>query len=1165
MAFLTSYPSLRSRTIVNGAPEGLEVFAIADLLNLSPEKPLLHIARDEARIAEIVETLQFILPDAEILTFPSWDCLPYDRVSPQADIITQRMNTLEKLSSSSWKAKKSCIITSVASLLQRIPPRNITANLSLNFKTGDILEPTHFKQFLSTNGYVRIDTVREPGEYSIRGGIIDIYPGGEEFPLRLDLFGDVIETIKVFDPLSQRTVDSKTEFKLQSMGEIVLTPEVIEHFRVSYRRTFGAGSISDPLYNTIITGSKYNGMEHWLPLFYERLETLFDYLPHATLTFDHQAQEACIAHFEKIQEHYKARIDFASLDQKTTGTPYRPLPPEQLYLNLDNCNDHINERAVVIFSPFAGLDHSQSNSLDIKGRRTLTEKKAGLKANVFEDLKDYIQEFHKNRQRVLITSCTKGSGERLFSLMQDHGIKPIVKIDSWEEAQKFPRNTILLATLDMEHGFTCPDFAVITETDLLGERMARPSKRKRRSDLFIKEASSLAPGDLVVHIEHGIGKFISLKVIDAVNAPHDCLCIEYEGGDKLFVPVENIEVLSRYGAEDSRANLDRLGSTAWQSRKARIKNRIKLIAEGLIQLAADRQIRTAESFSKCEGPFDEFCARFPYVETEDQDRAIQETIEDLASGKPMDRLICGDVGFGKTEVAMRTAFVVASSGKQVAIVTPTTLLCRQHYKNFSSRFGEFPFRVEQLSRLVTARRSLEIKKDLADGKINIIIGTHALLSKSIDFKDLALVIIDEEQHFGVAQKERLKELRSNVHVLTLTATPIPRTLQMALSGVRDMSLIATPPVDRLAIRTFVLPFDSVVIREAILREHYRGGQIFYVCPRIEDLTKVAELLRTIAPEVSFAIAHGQMPPTQLEKVMLGFCDGNYDVLLSTNIIESGIDIPTANTLIVHRSDLFGLSQLYQLRGRVGRSKVRAYAYLTLPANQVINPNAQRRLEVMSTLDSLGAGFQLASHDMDIRGAGNLVGEEQSGHIKEVGVELYQQLLEEAITALRATVDGEQTVLTSSNGWTPQINTGMPVLIPELYVHDLCLRLNLYRRLSGLDTFSEIEAFAAELIDRFGPLPSEVENLLQTVRIKQLCRTAGIEKLDAGAKGAVITFRNHTFSNPFGLLNYMNTQAGTAKVRPDQKLSFIRPWQDLKSRIQGLHRLLEDLAALAQKT
>ncbi|MBL0942640.1 MAG: DEAD/DEAH box helicase, partial [Alphaproteobacteria bacterium] len=607
--------------------------------------------------------------------------------------------------------------------------------------------------------------------------------------------------------------------------------------------------------------------------------------------FDHQAHEACIVRIEEIQEYYKARIDYASLDQTTTGVPYRSLPPEQLYLDLSTCNEYINGRTVIIFSPFAALDYSHENSLDLNGRLNLKETKTGLNTNVFENLKGYVQKLHKKRQRVLITSCTKGSGERLFSLMQDHGIKPIVKINSWQEAQKFPLNTILLTTLDMGQGFTCPTFSIITETDLLGERMVRTPKRKRRSDLFIKEASSLAPGDLVVHNEHGIGRFISLKVIDAVNAPHDCLCIEYEGGDKLFVPVENIEVLSRYGAEESRANLDRLGSTAWQSRKIRIKNRIRHIAEGLIQLAADRHFRTAESFSKSEGAFDEFCARFPYVETEDQERAIQETMADLASGKPMDRLICGDVGFGKTEVAMRTAFVVASSGKQVAIVTPTTLLCRQHYKNFSARFQEFPFRVEQLSRLVSPRQSINIKKDLAEGKISIIIGTHALLSKSIKFKDLALVIIDEEQHFGVTQKERLKELRSNVHVLTLTATPIPRTLQMALSGVRDMSLIATPPVDRIAVRTFVLPSDNVVIREAILREHYRSGQVFYVCPRIEDLTKVAELLKTIVPEVSFAITHGQMPATQLEKVMLGFCDGKYDVLLSTNIIESGIDIP----------------------------------------------------------------------------------------------------------------------------------------------------------------------------------------------------------------------------------------------------------------------------------
>lgn len=1163
MAFITTSPPPQTRIVINGAPEWLDVFALADLWSLSPGQPLLHVARDEARMVEIVEALRFIIPDAGILTFPSWDCLPYDRVSPHSDSVVGRMDTLEQLSASS--VRKSCVITTVAALLQRVPPRGAVSGLSLRLREGDTLAQGDFKRFLSVNSYVRMDTVREPGEYTIRGGLVDIYPGGEAFPLRLDLFGDTIETIKFFDPLTQRTLGAKDEFKLQSMGEALLTPESIARFGAAYRRIFGAGAVSDPLYTDVTAGVKYNGMEHWLPLFYDHLETIFDYLPGAVLSFDHQAQEACIARVGQIQEHYQARIDFASLDRKTSGTVYRPLPPEDLYLTLDECNERINKQGVVLFSPFAMADHAQSGGFDIKGRRTLAfvEKKTDPNANVFEELKERIQGFRKNRQRILVTSCTIGSGERLFSLMGNHEIGPLVKVNSWAEAQKFPRNTVLLATLDMEQGFTCPDFAIITETDLLGERMARLSKRKRRADLFITEASALSPGDLVVHVEHGIGRFIGLKVVDAGDAPHDCLCIEYEGGDKLFVPVENIEVLSRYGAGESRANLDRLGGAAWQTRKARIKNRIKKIAEDLIRLAADRRIRTAEAFMKGEGQFDEFCARFPYAETEDQDRAIQETIDDLAVGKPMDRLICGDVGFGKTEVAMRAAFVVASAGKQVAVVVPTTLLSRQHYKNFSARFEEFPFRVEQLSRLVTARRSLEIKKELAEGHISIVIGTHALLAPSIHFKDLALVIVDEEQHFGVAQKEKLKALRSNVHVLTLTATPIPRTLQMALSGVRDMSLIATPPLDRLAVRTFVLPFDSVVIREAILREHYRRGQIFYVCPRIEDLPKVAELLRTVVPEVSFAVAHGRMSAAQLENVMLAFCEGAYEVLLSTNIIESGIDIPTANTLIVHRSDLFGLSQLYQLRGRVGRSKVRAYAYLTLPENQMISPNAQRRLEVMATLDSLGAGFQLASHDMDIRGAGNLVGEEQSGHIKEVGVELYQQLLEEAIHALRVDADQEQEALKGPKSWAPQINIGIPILIPEPYVPDLSVRLSLYRRLSRLDHAEEIDAFAAELIDRFGPLPYEVENLLQIVRIKQLCRTAGIEKLDAGVKGAVITFKNHTFCNPFGLVAYMNKQSGTAKIRPDQRLAFIRPWQDMKRRSEGVHRLLEDLASLAQ--
>jgi transcription-repair coupling factor (superfamily II helicase) len=623
------------------------------------------------------------------------------------------------------------------------------------------------------------------------------------------------------------------------------------------------------------------------------------------------------------------------------------------------------------------------------------------------------------------------------------------------------------------------------------------------------------------------------------------------------VPVENIDVLSRYGAGEEGAVLDRLGGVAWQSRKARLKQRIADMADRLIQIAAERAVRRGETLSPPEGLYEEFCARFPYAETDDQLQAISDVMDDLSSGKPMDRLICGDVGFGKTEVALRAAFVAAMSGKQVAVIGPTTLLARQHHRTFVERFQGMPVNIGRLSRLVTAKEAKATKEGLKDGTINIVCGTHALLAKGIEFKDLGLLVVDEEQHFGVAHKERLKELRADVHVLTLTATPIPRTLQLALTGVRDMSLIATPPVDRLAVRTFITPFDGVTIREALLREQYRGGQSFYVCPRVEDLASVAAEIRELVPEIRLGMAHGKLSPTTIENTMQDFVEGKFDVLLSTNIVESGLDIRNANTMIIHRADMFGLAQLYQLRGRVGRGKTRAYAYLTVPPGRALNESAAKRLEVMQTLDTLGAGFQLASHDLDIRGAGNLLGDEQSGHIREVGIELYQQLLEEAVAAARGRSDEAE-----KSEWSPQINLGIPVLIPEEYVQDLSVRMGLYRRLGGLTSQNEIDSFAAELVDRFGRMPVEAEFLLNTVALKLLCRAAQVEKIDAGEKAVVFSFHDNKFEKPERLIGWIQKNAPLVKLRPDHRVIVQRVWKDERQRLSGVTSIVSSLAKLA---
>jgi transcription-repair coupling factor (superfamily II helicase) len=752
---------------------------------------------------------------------------------------------------------------------------------------------------------------------------------------------------------------------------------------------------------------------------------------------------------------------------------------------------------------------------------------------------------------VVVASYSEGARERLTGLIEDEGIAEAIPI---RDGTRIGKSGLHLAVWSLEHGFEAPDMTVISEQDVLGDRLIRAPKKRRKAENFLTEAQSLTPGDLVVHVDHGIGRYRGLEVVTAAGAAHECLLLEYAEQAKLYLPVENIELLSKYGHDEGL--LDRLGGGAWQAKKAKLKERIREMADRLIRVAAERALRKAPIMDPPPHAWEEFSARFPYQETDDQLRAISDVMDDLHAGLPMDRLVCGDVGFGKTEVAMRAAFVAAMSGLQVAVVAPTTLLARQHAASFAERFRGFPLEVRQLSRFVTAKEAQQTRDGLARGTVDIVVGTHALLAKNIRFQNLGLLIIDEEQHFGVSHKERLKQLRSDIHVLTLTATPIPRTLQLSLTGVRDLSIIGTPPVDRLAIRTYVSEFDAITIREALLREHYRGGQSFYVVPRIKDLPEIEEFLQSQLPELSYVVAHGQMAAGELDDRMNAFYDGKYDVLLATTIVESGLDIPTANTMIVHRSDMFGLAQLYQIRGRVGRSKTRAYAYLTTKPRARLTPAAEKRLRVLGSLDTLGAGFMLASQDLDIRGAGNLLGEEQSGQMRDVGYELYQSMLEEAIAKIRA---GEMEGLSDADDqWAPQINLGVPVLIPEDFVPDLDVRLGLYRRLSSLTTKVELEGFAAELIDRFGKLPKEVNTLLLVVRIKAMCKRAGIAKLDGGPKGATIQFHNDKFASPQGLVEFIQAQNGLAKVR-DNKIVVRRDWRNDKDKIKGAFAIARDLA------
>ena len=1140
---------------VGGAPEGFDARVL--LKELEAGHPVVHVARDDARAEAMAAALRAHRGGVSVLRFPAWDVLPYDRLSPAAEISATRMATLTALAHGFTGGF--VLLTTLSALTQRLPPRATLKGAGFSARIGQRIDEDALRGFLVRMGFTQTPTVMEPGDWSPRGGIIDIWPPGQASPVRLDLFGDTLDGLRRFDAASQRTTDQLEMVELAPVSEVILDGPAITRFRQTYRLEFGAAGTDDPLYESISAGRRTQGAEHWLPFYYETLETLPDYLPDARFVLDDGTLGHHRARWEQIADMYDNRAE-AMKAKGRVDTVYKPARPETLYVPPGDLDAVLAGRRVLHLSPHRTAPGP--NVIDAGGRigRSFAPERQLEHVSLFETLADHVAE-RRTQGGVVIASYSGGARERLQGLLEDQGVPGLRAIRRLEEVAK---GEVGLAVWALDRGWEGPvggtRLTVISEQDVLGERLIRGRKKKRRAENFLTEAQALSAGDLVVHVDHGVGRFIGLETVTAAGAPHECLTLEYAGGDRLFLPVENIELLSRYGQEEGL--LDKLGGGAWQARKARLKERIRQIAERLMRIAAERALRKAPQLEPPADMYEGFAARFPYEETDDQMQAIEDVAEDLASGRPMDRLIVGDVGFGKTEVAMRAAFVAATAGKQVAVIAPTTLLARQHAKSFEDRFRGLPIEVRQLSRFVTAKQAAATRAGLSDGTVDIAIGTHALLAKAVRFKDLGLLIIDEEQHFGVTHKERLKEMRSDVHVLTLSATPIPRTLQMSLTGVRDLSIIGTPPVDRLAIRTYVSEFDTVQVREALLREHYRGGQSFFVVPRITDLPDMEAFLREQLPELTYVIAHGQLAAGDLDDRMNAFYDGKYDVLLSTTIIESGIDIPTANTMIVWRADMFGLSQLYQIRGRVGRSKTRAYAFLTTKPRAKLTPAAERRLKVLGSIDALGAGFNIASQDLDLRGGGNIIGEEQSGQMKEVGLELYQSMLQETIDKLKAGKADLPDAL--SDDWSPQINLGVPVLIPEDYVVDLDTRLGLYRRLSGLDRKVELEGFAAELIDRFGPLPREVNVLLRIVRIKALCKAAGVEKLNVGDKGATVEFHGNRFARPEGLVDFIKARNGTAKIKGD-KLVVIESFPSEADRIKGAFALARDLAVHAGVT
>ncbi|MFB2566233.1 transcription-repair coupling factor [Rhizobium sp. IMFF44] len=1148
---------------IGHVPAGLEPFLIAEMAKAG--QPVAYVMSDGQHMADVEQMLGFIAPEIPVLTLPAWDCLPYDRVSPSSDTSARRLAALSGLIAHHRKPHAAIVLVTVNAMLQKVAPQDIIESLAFSARPGNQVRMDDIAARLERNGFDRVATVREVGEYAVRGGILDVFVPGTEEPVRLDFFGDTLESIRSFDPASQRTTGQVRLLDLNPMSEVTLTPDTISRFRKNYLSAFGAATRDDALYVAVSEGRRYAGMEHWLPLFYEKLETVFDYLKGFRLVTDHTVREAAEERSKLVFDYYDARLQSGqqAKGQMAQGTPYKPVTPGQLYLDGKAFGNALDAFGAIRISPFNEHEGEARRVIELDARqgprwaRSATDTTDSERVNVFDAVVKHIADKRAAGGKVLISAWTEGSLDRLLQVLSEHGLARVKTIEAFKDLGGLAKGEAAAAVLSLEAGFEAGDLIVIGEQDILGDRMVRRSKRRKRAADFISEVAGLDEGSIVVHAEHGIGRFVGLRTIEAAGAPHACLELQYADDAKLFLPVENIDLLSRFGGEGTEAQLDKLGGGAWQMRKAKLKKRLLDIAGDLIRVAAERLTRHAPVLSTPDGLYDEFAARFPYDETDDQMNAIEAVREDLGAGRPMDRLVCGDVGFGKTEVALRAAFVAAMNGVQVAVVVPTTLLSRQHFKTFSERFRGLPIRIQQASRLVGSKELALTKKEVAEGKTDIVVGTHALLGAGIKFANLGLLVIDEEQHFGVKHKERLKELKSDVHVLTLSATPIPRTLQLAMTGVRELSLITTPPVDRMAVRTFISPFDSLVIRETLMREHYRGGQSFYVCPRLADLADIHAFLQSDVPELKVAVAHGQMPAGELEDIMNAFYEGRYDVLLSTTIVESGLDVPTANTLIVHRADMFGLAQLYQLRGRVGRSKVRAFALFTLPVNKVLTTTAERRLKVLQSLDTLGAGFQLASHDLDIRGAGNLLGEEQSGHIKEVGFELYQQMLEEAVAEVKGVDEIQDT------GWSPQISVGTPVMIPDDYVPDLHLRMALYRRLGEITELKEIDSFGAEMIDRFGPLPIEVQHLLKIVYIKSLCRIANVEKLDAGPKGVVVQFRNKEFPNPANLVGYIAKQGTMAKIRPDQSVFLTRDLPTPEKRLQGAAVVMTQLAELAK--
>ena len=1128
--------------ILGNVLPGADALAISEIAEQNQN--LTVVVTTDTRSAVRLSRVLSELSSQNVCLFPDWETLPYDTFSPHQEIISSRLSALFHLQN----AKKSIFLLPISTLMQRLcPPQYLQHNVLL-IKKGDRLVIDKMRLQLEAAGYRAVEQVLEHGEYAVRGALLDLFPMGSAVPFRLDFFDDEIDFIRTFDVDTQRTLDEISSINLLPAHEFPTDDKGVEFFRAQFRETFGEIR-RDPehIYQQISKGTLISGIEYWQPLFFAEMATLFDYLPEQTLFVDMENNQT---QGERFYQDAKQRYEQRKVD------PMRPLlPPEKLWLNVDEVNRRLKSYPRITFKAEKVRSSVRQKNLPVAALPEVTIQ--SQQKEPLGQLRQFIEHFKGN---LLFSVETEGRRETLLDLLSPLKLKP-KQIQSLEqiENEKFG-----LLVSSLEQGFIIEQslpVAIIGEANLLGERVQQRSRDKRKTinpDTLVRNLAELKIGQPVVHLDHGVGRYGGLVTLDTGGIKAEYLLLNYANESKLYVPVTSLHLISRYvGGSDESAPLHKLGNEAWAKSRQKAAEKIRDVAAELLDVYAQREAKKGFAFKYDREEFQQFSATFPFEETYDQEMAINAVISDMCQPKAMDRLVCGDVGFGKTEVAMRAAFLAVMNHKQVAVLVPTTLLAQQHYENFKDRFANLPVNVEVLSRFKTAKEQKQILENLAEGKVDILIGTHKLIQSDVKFNDLGLLIIDEEHRFGVGQKEKIKQLRANIDILTLTATPIPRTLNMAMNGIRDLSIISTPPARRLSIKTFVRQNDDLVVREAILREILRGGQVYYLHNDVASIENTAEKLTALVPEARVIVGHGQMRERELERVMSDFYHQRYNVLVCSTIIETGIDVPTANTIIIERADHFGLAQLHQLRGRVGRSHHQAYAYLLTPPPKMMTKDAERRLDALENLDNLGAGFILATHDLEIRGAGELLGNEQSGQIESIGFSLYMELLDAAVKALK---EGREPSLEELTQQQADIELRVPALLPDDYLGDVNMRLSFYKRIAAAESKAELDELKVELIDRFGLLPDATKNLLQITELRLLVEPLNVVRIDAGTQGGFIEFSAKAQVNPDKFIQLIQKEPIVYRFDGPFKFKFMKDLSDNKVRLEFVVDLLRTIAA-----